>query len=218
MWTLHKWRNISDSKKGPLFAPFVGKTSLNTNPIARGTLSLSTLIQQKKLNVLYVTRLTGLNSQWSPIWDKLMEFTQTRTKQSMNRKIKYPTMCNSIEKINSTWINQENYIPFSLSWTLIGNYVLYTIHVIFVITFLHVYLDFVAEEYIQKIEGGRTNCACTLCGKDFIQKSDAKRHVIAKHSGIQQQVSCTICGKTFKNPQTVKSHMRQTHGCYSKPN
>jgi len=79
-------------------------------------------------------------------------------------------------------------------------------------------LDFVAEEYIQKIDGGRTSCACTLCGKDFIQKSDAKRHIMAKHSGIEQHVSCNICGKTFKNQQTVKSHMRQTHGHYSKHN
>ena len=83
---------------------------------------------------------------------------------------------------------------------------------------LHICLDFVAEEYIQKIDGGRTNCVCTLCGKDFIQKSDAKRHIIAKHSGIEQHVSCSICGKTFKNQQTVKSHMRQTHGHYSKHN
>jgi len=78
--------------------------------------------------------------------------------------------------------------------------------------------DFVAEEYIQRMGDGRANCVCTLCGKDFIQKSDAKRHIIAKHSGINQHVSCGICGKTFKNQQTVKSHMRQTHGCYSKPN
>jgi len=77
---------------------------------------------------------------------------------------------------------------------------------------------FVAEDYIQKMEDGRANCCCTLCGKDFIQKSDAKRHIIAKHSGIQQHVACSVCGKTFKNQQTVKSHMRQTHGCYSKVN
>jgi len=78
--------------------------------------------------------------------------------------------------------------------------------------------DFVAEEYIQKMGEGIANCVCTLCGKDFIQKSDAKRHIIAKHSGIQQQVACSICCKTFKNQQTVKSHMRQTHGYYSKLN
>jgi len=78
--------------------------------------------------------------------------------------------------------------------------------------------DFVAEEYIQKMCEGRANCVCTLCGKDFIQKSDAKRHIISKHSGIQQQVACSICCKTFKNQQTVKSHMRQTHGYYSKLN
>jgi len=78
--------------------------------------------------------------------------------------------------------------------------------------------DFVAEEYIQKMGDGKANCICTLCGKDFIQKSDAKRHLIAKHSGINQHVTCSICGKTFKNQQTVKSHMRQTHGCYSKLN
>jgi len=77
--------------------------------------------------------------------------------------------------------------------------------------------DFVAEEYIQKMEDGRSNCVCTMCGKDFIQKSDAKRHIIAKHSGIKQHVDCSICGKMFKNQQTVKSHMRQTHGYYSKP-
>jgi len=70
------------------------------------------------------------------------------------------------------------------------------------------------EGYIQKMDGGRASCVCTLCGKDFIQKSDAKRHVIAKHSGIKQHIPCTMCGKTYRTEQSMKSHMRQTHGIY----
>ena len=57
---------------------------------------------------------------------------------------------------------------------------------------------------------------CTMCGKFFIQKSDAKRHILAKHSGLQQQVDCEFCGNTFKNKQSLGSHARIAHKAYSR--
>ena len=58
--------------------------------------------------------------------------------------------------------------------------------------------------------------SCTMCGKLFIQKSDAKRHILAKHSGLQQQVDCEFCGNTFKNKQSLGSHARIAHKAYSR--
>merc|ERR1719509_270235 len=72
---------------------------------------------------------------------------------------------------------------------------------------------FVAEEYIapDALDG---RASCTICGKGFIQKSDAKRHILAKHSGLQLQQDCQICGKTFKNKQSLGSHARIAHNAY----
>ena len=71
---------------------------------------------------------------------------------------------------------------------------------------------FVAEEFISSGVDGRASC--TICGKGFIQKSDAKRHIVAKHSGIEQQVECEFCRKTFKNKQSLGSHARIAHNAY----
>lgn len=72
---------------------------------------------------------------------------------------------------------------------------------------------FVAEEFIAAdLLDGRASC--TICGKGFVQKSDAKRHILAKHSGLHQQVECEFCGKTFKNKQSLGSHHRIAHNAY----
>ena len=71
---------------------------------------------------------------------------------------------------------------------------------------------FVAEEFISSGVDGRASCS--ICGKGFIQKSDAKRHILAKHSGIEQQVECEFCGKTFKNKDSLGSHARIAHNAY----
>ena len=71
---------------------------------------------------------------------------------------------------------------------------------------------FVAEEFISSGVDGRASCR--ICGKGFIQKSDAKRHIVAKHSGIEQHVECEYCGKTFKNKQSLGSHARIAHNAY----
>ena len=61
---------------------------------------------------------------------------------------------------------------------------------------------------------GDGKCKCSICGKICIQKSDSKRHILAKHSGITQEVTCTSCGKTFKNKQTLGNHNRIVHSVY----
>ena len=70
-----------------------------------------------------------------------------------------------------------------------------------------------AEEYIQFVEeSGRHRCS--VCGKDFSLRHQAKRHVLSLHSGVQQQVQCTICGKDFKNKESLGQHKRASHGIY----
>ena len=72
---------------------------------------------------------------------------------------------------------------------------------------------FVAEEFVQFVEeSGRHQCS--VCGKDFSLRHQAKRHVLSLHSGVQQQVKCTICGKDFKNKESLGSHKRTSHGIY----
>ena len=48
-------------------------------------------------------------------------------------------------------------------------------------------MAYVAEEYIENLEDGKSKC--TICGRSFTQKCDSKRHIHAKHIGIQQNVS-----------------------------
>ena len=69
-----------------------------------------------------------------------------------------------------------------------------------------------AEDFIEPNVDGKAKCC--ICGKDFIQKSDAKRHIMAKHSGIQQQISCNVCGKAFKNKPSLGTHLRAVHNVY----
>ena len=71
---------------------------------------------------------------------------------------------------------------------------------------------FVPEQYISLNESGKADCY--FCGKQFIQKSDAKRHIIAVHSGLQQHVKCSYCDKVMKNKQSLGSHLRSEHGVY----
>jgi len=71
---------------------------------------------------------------------------------------------------------------------------------------------FVAEDYIEAKGDGKAQCC--ICWKEFIQKSDAKRHIMAKHSGLQQQISCNLCGKAFKNKPSLGTHLRTVHNVY----
>jgi len=71
---------------------------------------------------------------------------------------------------------------------------------------------FVAELYIETSADGRSKC--TICNNFFTQKCDTKRHILSKHSGIQQQVSCNFCGKTFKTKQSLGNHTRLVHSVY----
>jgi len=56
--------------------------------------------------------------------------------------------------------------------------------------------------------------SCSFCGKDFIQKSDCKRHFLAKHT-TQEKVACPHCMKSFKNKESLGSHVRSVHSIYS---
>ena len=72
---------------------------------------------------------------------------------------------------------------------------------------------FVAEEFIMLVEEtGRHQCS--ICGKDFSLRHQAKRHVTNLHGGVQQQVQCNLCGKDFKNKESLAQHNRTSHGIY----
>ena len=72
-------------------------------------------------------------------------------------------------------------------------------------------LGFNPDEFIIMTESG---IQCTLCGKEFSQKSDTKRHIQTVHSGAQHQVNCHQCGKMMKNKQSLGNHLRTMHGVY----
>jgi len=74
---------------------------------------------------------------------------------------------------------------------------------------------FVPEEFIEKSEDGRSKC--TICEKISTRKCDTKRHILSKHSEIQQQASCSYCGKTFKSKQSLGNHTRLYHNMYCVP-
>ena len=61
-------------------------------------------------------------------------------------------------------------------------------------------------------EAGRAECC--VCGRDFLQKSDAKRHILSVHSTVKQQVQCDYCQLILKNKNSLNAHLRAQHGIY----
>ena len=74
------------------------------------------------------------------------------------------------------------------------------------------YLGFAPEQFIATCEDGRSKC--TICERVFTQKCDTKRHILSKHSDIEQHASCSYCGKTFKTKQSLGNHTRLVHSVY----
>ena len=60
-------------------------------------------------------------------------------------------------------------------------------------------------------ENGTTAWRCLVCGKDFQNKSNGKRHVQTMHYEAPSY-KCEICGNVLKNKNTYQNHISVTHG------
>lgn len=62
----------------------------------------------------------------------------------------------------------------------------------------------------QILQIGTTNYVCQICGKQFGQKSTARRHFKLMHLP-QSQAECEICHNILKNQYYLDLHTRQVH-------
>ena len=60
-------------------------------------------------------------------------------------------------------------------------------------------------------EDGKTAWRCLVCGKDFLNKSNGKRHVQTMHFEAPNY-ECEVCGKVLKNKNSYQNHISITHG------
>jgi len=60
-------------------------------------------------------------------------------------------------------------------------------------------------------EDGKTAWRCLVCGKDFLIKSNGKRHVQTMHFEAPNY-ECEVCGKVLKNKNSYQNHISVTHG------
>jgi len=60
-------------------------------------------------------------------------------------------------------------------------------------------------------EDGKTAWRCLVCGKDFLDKSNARRHIRTMHYEAPM-FECEICGKVLKNKNSYQNHISITHG------
>jgi len=63
----------------------------------------------------------------------------------------------------------------------------------------------VVEDHVNKF-------VCTLCGVEFKDKSNCRRHVKSVH--MFDQVNCNICGVTLKNQRCLKGHLKTVHNVH----
>ena len=62
---------------------------------------------------------------------------------------------------------------------------------------------------VSTLENGQV-FACDLCGSQFRDRSNARRHVRFVHSA-EQSVDCEFCGATLKNIRCLKAHVKSIH-------
>ena len=60
-------------------------------------------------------------------------------------------------------------------------------------------------------EDGNPAWRCLVCGKDFQNKGNGKRHVQTMHCEAPSY-KCEICGNVLKNKNTYQNHISVTHG------
>ena len=54
---------------------------------------------------------------------------------------------------------------------------------------------------------------CDVCGRKFVYKSDARKHLATVHSvGGLQAFHCDVCSKSFTQKGNLKLHLSDVHG------
>lgn len=52
---------------------------------------------------------------------------------------------------------------------------------------------------------------CVLCGKQFSNMQNARRHVREMHGGEKRSFDCHLCGMVFTRQRNFKEHMTRFH-------
>ena len=52
---------------------------------------------------------------------------------------------------------------------------------------------------------------CVLCGKQFSNMQNARRHVREMHGGEKRSFDCQLCGMVFTRQRNFKEHMTRFH-------
>ena len=65
---------------------------------------------------------------------------------------------------------------------------------------------------VEAVDGqGVVSWRCLVCGKDFPNKGNGKRHVETMHFETPTY-SCDICGNVLKNKNSYQNHLNIVHG------
>ena len=74
------------------------------------------------------------------------------------------------------------------------------------------YLDF--SIYFRRhlsIHGEKKSFNCSVCKKEYSDRSTFKRHMKEKHGENERQFGCHVCKKHFRRKETLNSHISKLH-------
>lgn len=67
------------------------------------------------------------------------------------------------------------------------------------------------KQHIDLNHYGNKHVSCDLCKKQFYNKSQLRRHMIAHGLGVSRKFNCEICGKSFSFEYNLKRHNMVVH-------
>ena len=69
------------------------------------------------------------------------------------------------------------------------------------------------DEHLAQIDPSdkRSSWSCLICGKDFLNKGNGRRHIETLHYETPS-LECPQCGKILKNKNSFSNHMTLIHG------
>jgi hypothetical protein len=72
-------------------------------------------------------------------------------------------------------------------------------------------INLLLQNYITQESSLGGPFTCTVCGHTGQLKSNLKRHLLRKHTKVDQKLSCPLlCGKTFRNKHSLVNHIGKT--------
>ena len=112
------------------------------------------------------------------------------------RTARFVESCSKMkEHLSYTW----NHLIFLLTYEIL--YLKNEFNVVF-FSILGFNISEVVEDHVNSF-------VCTLCGVEFKDKSNCRRHVRSVH--MFDQVKCNLCGATLKNQRCLKGHLKTVH-------